>query len=127
MKKVMLTLVVLALAATMALAEQWLDTDVEGLIESAPSKEDYPDASAVFLKIQETAEVAEDGSVVTMRNRLIRILTLRGRERYSNQSFLFNEELSALSLVKGVTVGEGHLVPGGGIRGDDGASAERRP
>ncbi len=104
MKKVVLTLVVLALAATMALAEQWLDTDVEGLIESAPSKEDYPDASAVFLKIQETAEVAEDGSVVTMRNKLIRILTLRGRERYSNQSFLFNEELSALSLVKGVTV-----------------------
>jgi hypothetical protein len=39
-----------------------------------------------------------------MRNKLIRILTLRGRERYSNQSFLFNEKLSALSLVKGVTV-----------------------
>ena len=104
MKRIMVSLVVLALAATMAPAEQWLDTDVEGLIESAPDREDYPDASAVFLKIQETAEVAEDGSVVTLRNKLIRILTLRGRERYSNQSFLFNEELSALSLVKGVTV-----------------------
>ena len=104
MKRIVVSLVVLALAATAGLAEQWLDTDVEGLIENAPDKEDYPDASAVFLKIQETSDVAEDGSVVIMRNKLIRILTLRGRERYSNQSFLFNEELSALSLVKGVTV-----------------------
>ena len=104
MKRIVVSLVVLALAATMALAEQWLDTDVAGLIESAPDKEDHPDASAVFLKIQEMAEVAEDGSVVTTRNKLIRILTLRGRERYSNQSFLFNTELSVLSLVKGVTV-----------------------
>ena len=104
MKRIVVSLVVLALAATVGLAEQWLDTDVARLIESAPDKEDYPDASALFLKIQEMAEVAEDGSVVTTRNKLIRILTLRGRERYSNQSFLFNEELSALSLVKGVTV-----------------------
>jgi len=59
---------------------------------------------AVLAQIQEVADVAEDGSVVTTRNRLIKILTLRGRERHSNQSFLFNEELSVLSLVKGVTV-----------------------
>ncbi|MCK4511138.1 DUF3857 domain-containing protein, partial [bacterium] len=104
MKRVLVSLAVLALMATSGLAEQWLDTDVEGLIESAPDKEDFPDDSAVFLKMQEVAEVAEDGSVVTTRNRLIKILTLRGRERYSNQSFLFNEELSVLSLIKGVTV-----------------------
>jgi len=104
MKRILVSLAVLALMATSGLAEQWLDTDVEGLIESAPDKEDFPDDSAVFLKIQEVAEVAEDGSVVTTRNRLIKILTLRGRERYSNQSFLFNEELSVLSLIKGVTV-----------------------
>ncbi len=104
MKRILISLAVLALVATAGLAEQWLDTDVESLIENAPDKEDYPDASAVFLKVQETAEVAEDGSVVTTRNRLIKVLTLRGRERYSNQSFLFNEELSVLSLIKGVTV-----------------------
>ena len=104
MKRIAVSLVVLALATTVCLADQWFDTDVEALIESAPTKEDYPDASAVFVKIQEAADVAEDGSVVTTRNKLIRILTLRGRERYSNQSFLFNTELSELSLVKGVTV-----------------------
>ena len=103
MKRVLISLVVLALATTAGLAEQWLDTDVKELIENAPDKEDYPDASAVFLKMQEMAEVAEDGSVVTTRNKLIKVLTLRGRERYSNQSFLYNTELSALSLVKGVT------------------------
>jgi len=104
MKRVLVSLAVLALMATSGLAEQWLDTDVAGLIENAPDKEDFPDDSAVFLKMQEVAEVAEDGSVVTTRNRLIKILTLRGRERYGNQSFLFNEELSVLSLIKGVTV-----------------------
>jgi hypothetical protein len=104
MKRILVSLAVLALMATSGLAEQWLDTDVEGLIESAPDKEDFPDDSAVFLKMQEVAEVAEDGSVVTTRNRLIKILTLRGRERYSNQSFLFNEELCVLSLIRGVTV-----------------------
>jgi hypothetical protein len=104
MKRVLVSLAVLALMATAGLAEQWLDTDVEGLVENAPDKEDFPDDSAVFLKMQEMVEIAEDGSVVTTRNRLIKVLTLRGRERYSNQSFLYNTELSALSLVKGVTV-----------------------
>ena len=104
MKRILISLAVLALVATAGLAEQWLDTDVESLIENAPDKEDYPDASAVFLKVQETAEVAEDGSVVTTRNKLIKVLTLRGREQYSNQSFLYNTERSVLSLIKGVTV-----------------------
>ena len=104
MKRVLISLVVLALAATVGLAEQWLDTDVTALVEGAPEKEDYPDASALILKMQEMAEIAEDGSMMTTRNKLIKVLTLRGRERYSNQSFLFNTELSELTLVKGVTV-----------------------
>ncbi len=104
MKRIVMSLAVLALVTTAGLAGQWLDTDVEGLIESAPDKESYPDAAAIFLAMQEMAEVAEDGSVVTTRNRLIKVLTLRGRERYSNQSFLYNTEFSLLSLIKGVTV-----------------------
>ena len=92
---------------TVAIGEhvsQWRDVDVKALMENAPDKDDYPDASALFLKVQEMAEVSEDGSVVTTRNRLIKVLTLRGRERHSNQSFLFNTELSVLKLIKGVTV-----------------------
>lgn len=85
-------------------ASQWRDVDVEALKENAPDKDDYPDASALFLKMQEMVEVSEDGSVVTTRNKLIKVLTLRGRERHSNQSFLFNTEHSELKLVKGVTV-----------------------
>jgi hypothetical protein len=104
MKRILVSLVVLALAAVAVQADQWLDTDVGELMEQAPTKDDYPDASAVFLKMQEATEAAEDGSVVTTRNKLIKVLTLRGRERYSNQSFLFNTELAVLELVKGVTV-----------------------
>ncbi|HYW68441.1 MAG TPA: DUF3857 domain-containing protein [bacterium] len=111
MKRILVSLVVLALATTAGLADQWLDTNVTELTENAPTKEDRPDDSAVFLKMQEMAEIAEDGSVVTTRNKLIKILTLRGRERHSNQSFLYNTEESVLTLVKGVTVrGTGRVV-----------------
>jgi len=104
MKKLIISLAVLALTASAGVAELWVDTNVTELIENAPTKEDYPDASAVFLKMQEAANVAEDGSVTTTRNKLIRILTLRGRERHSNQTFLFNTDTDVLSLIKGVTI-----------------------
>jgi len=104
MKRLITSLAVLALVAASAPAEQWVDTDVQELMDNAPAAEDYPDASAVFLKLQEEASVAEDGAVTMLRNRLIRVLTLRGRERHANQGFLFNTDEAVLSLVKGVTV-----------------------
>ena len=103
MKRSAFALIVLALAATIAFGDQWIDTDVEALIENAPSAEDHPDDDALYLKMQESVDVAGDGSIVTLRNRLIRILTLRGRESYSNQSHLYNTDLETLTLTKGVT------------------------
>ncbi|MBN2565422.1 MAG: DUF3857 and transglutaminase domain-containing protein, partial [Candidatus Eisenbacteria bacterium] len=91
-------------AATTAPADQWQGVDVQALIENAPNEDQYPDASAVFLNLQETASVAEDGSVVTTRNRLIKVLTLRGRERYSNQEFLYDTAAEELDVIKGTTV-----------------------
>ncbi len=104
MKRSAFALIALALVATVVCADQWRDIDVEKLIESAPDKEDYPDAAAVFLTIQEVAEVADDGSIVTTRNCLTKILTLRGRELYSNHTAYYNADLEELTLVKGVTV-----------------------
>jgi hypothetical protein len=95
---------VLAKETATAPADQWRGVDVQALIDNAPDKEQYPDASALFLNLQETATVADDGSVTTTRNRLIRVLTLRGRERYSNQPFLYNADSEVLTMVKGVTV-----------------------
>jgi hypothetical protein len=104
MKGISLALIALALAATVACAEQWVDTDVPALIEGAPSADDYPDDDALFLKLQESVDVAEDGSIVTLRNKLIRILTLRGRETYSNQSHFYNTDLDEVAVTKGVTI-----------------------
>jgi len=104
MKRGVFTLILLALAATIALGDQWIDTDIEALIENAPSAEDYPDDDALYLKLQESVDVAADGSTVTLRNKLIRILTLRGREEYSNQSHYYNSDLVTLTLAKGVTI-----------------------
>jgi len=104
MKRSVFALIALALAATIASADQWVDVDVEALVESAPSAEDYPDDDALYLKIQESVDVAEDGSAVTLRNKLIRILTLRGRETYSNQSHYYNTDLETLTMTKGVTI-----------------------
>lgn len=104
MKRSVFALVALALAAVVATGDQWRDVDVESLIANAPDEEAYPDASALLLNLQEVTEVAEDGSTVTTRNRLTKILTLRGRERYSNQSFLYDTERTAVELVSGSTV-----------------------
>jgi hypothetical protein len=104
MRRASISLAALALLATACLADQWTDTNVEELIENAPTKEDYPEASAVFMKLQESADVAEDGFVTIARNRLIKVLTLRGRERYSNQQFLYNTDDTEISVLKGVTV-----------------------
>ena len=38
------------------------------------------------------------------RNSLTKVLSLMGRETYSNRSFLYNSDESTLSMVKGVTV-----------------------
>lgn len=104
MKRCVFALIALALAATLAFADQWVDVDVETLTEGAPSAEDYPDDDALYVKVQESVDVAEDGSTVTLRNKLIRILTLRGRENYSNQSHFYNTDLETLTLTRGVTI-----------------------
>lgn len=103
MKRLTIFLTALALAVASVAAAEWRDVDVADLTENAPTREDYPDASAVFLHVQEGAELMDDGSVVTTRNKLIRVLSLRGRERYSNQSFLYNTDVEELELLKGVT------------------------
>jgi hypothetical protein len=116
MRRITVVLVGVALLATAALAQEWQDTDVEKLMKDAPGKDAYPDASAIFLAIQKTAEVGVDRSVTTGLNSLLKVLTLQGREAYSNRSFVYDSDMEELSLVKGVTVREsGRVVP---VEGD---------
>ncbi len=113
MKRALLAIVALALVASLAVAEaqdatttatQWRDVDIAELMANAPDKETYPEASALFLYLQEMTDVAEDGSLTTTRNKLTRVLTLMGRERHSNQSFLYDTERTTIELKHGVTV-----------------------
>ncbi len=104
MKRLTIILAALALMTTAACGSQWIDTDVEGLIEDAPGLEEYPDASALFLKIQKLIDISEDGAVSVKRNTLTKVLTLMGREEYSNMSYIYDSDAERISLVKGVTV-----------------------
>ncbi len=101
--RILIALAALTLLASVACADQWVDTDIERLMENAPGLEEYPDAGAVFLKIQKLIDVDADGAVDIHRNTLTRILTLMGRERYSDQSFIYNSDIEKLMLVKGIT------------------------
>jgi hypothetical protein len=103
MKRAVLPLIALAVTAAFACADQWRDVDIDKLIADAPGVDEYPNASAVFLNLQEQTTVAPDGAMTTERNRLIKILTLRGRERHSNQSFYYDTDHSTLGMVRGVT------------------------
>ncbi len=104
MKRLTIILAALALIATAAWGDQWIDTDVEKLIEDAPGLEEHPDASAVFLKIQKLVEIGEDGSYQAKWNKLTKVLTLMGREEYSNDSYIYNSDSETIEFVKGVTV-----------------------
>jgi hypothetical protein len=104
MRRAVTALLILALAAPLAWCDQWRDVDVTELMENAPEADEYPDASALFLKIQKLIEVDDEGGVTTLRNMLTRTLTLKGRENYANQSFIYNADREEIELVKGVTV-----------------------
>ncbi|MFH1502859.1 MAG: DUF3857 and transglutaminase domain-containing protein [Candidatus Eisenbacteria bacterium] len=111
MREALMAVIVLALVAALAPAQaedaaptQWRGVDIEELMANAPDKEAFPEASAVFLYLQEMTDVADDGTLTTTRNKLTRILTLQGRERYSNPSFLYDTESTTIALNRGVTV-----------------------
>ncbi|MBD3366673.1 MAG: DUF3857 domain-containing protein [Candidatus Eisenbacteria bacterium] len=104
MRRFASVLLILALAAPLAWCDQWQDVDVAELRENAPDAEEYPDASALFLKIQKLIDVDAEGAVTTRRNVLTKTLTLKGRENYANQSFYYNADREELELVKGVTI-----------------------
>lgn len=104
---ILTALAVLAAVPALAAGEAvggWTDEAVQKLIENSPSEADYPDAAAVFLKLEDTVEIAPDGSMRAWRNSLTKVLSLMGRETYSNKSFLYNSDESVLSIAKGVTV-----------------------
>jgi hypothetical protein len=103
MKRIAIILIALALG-TVAAADQWRDVDIEDLMKEIPGSEEHPDAKAVFALLQETIDVADDGSIETQRNLLVRILRLIGREAYANQSFLYDSEVAEISVEKAQTL-----------------------
>ena len=100
MKSAALIVIALALAATTAFGEQWRDIDVDGLMENAPAEDAYPDAAALFLNIQEMTVAAEDGSLVTTRNRLTNLsnrISLRRLTKLSMRSIRDRTSISPKS------------------------------
>ena len=112
MKRITIILIALAItaaalttaAAADAPEDQWRDVDVEELTKKIPGEEDYPDADAIFAKVQEFIQIADDGSSEARRNLLVRILSLMGRETYSNQIFTNDSDVRTISVTKAQTV-----------------------
>jgi hypothetical protein len=104
MKRIVTILLALALAVTGASADQWRDIDIDEIIKSLPGAEEYADADAVFAAVQELIEIGDDGSQDAYRNLLVKVLTLSGREKYSNQTFTYDSDMSEIFLEKGQTI-----------------------
>ncbi|MFQ5680977.1 MAG: DUF3857 domain-containing protein [Candidatus Omnitrophota bacterium] len=59
------------------------DKDILRIMDQAPSAEDYPDAGALFLSVEEKTEVLPDNTTVSSIHNIIKILNDRGKEEFS--------------------------------------------
>ncbi len=58
------------------------DVDVAALIKAAPGREEYPEADAIILLDRARKIVYPDGTTTTYYHEIVKILTVRGREKY---------------------------------------------
>jgi hypothetical protein len=77
--------------------------DIQGIIRSAPDASKYPDANAIILFSEKNYELLDKGKSTEDALYLIKVLTAKGREKFSDQKVPFNKEKDQLTLVKAGT------------------------
>ncbi len=77
--------------------------DIETLIEEAPIQEDYPDAGAVILNNEITADYTGEEYFIEVFQ-VIKVFNERGIDRFGERDIRFNEEREEIKIHKAKTI-----------------------
>jgi transglutaminase-like putative cysteine protease len=80
------------------------DIDAVELAKSAPSADEFPEASAGILMARDVLMFEKDGSVISNQHVIIKVFKLRGRQMYSNLKRLYDEDRQELVVKRAQTI-----------------------
>ncbi|MBI5873866.1 MAG: DUF3857 domain-containing protein [Candidatus Omnitrophica bacterium] len=75
-----------------------IDSELIKKIQASPSQEDYPDASAVYLLIDEDIELTPDNRQIDQVHYVLKVLNDRGKEMFSEVSLGYDSTYEKLEL-----------------------------
>jgi hypothetical protein len=78
-------------------------SEIDVLIANAPSRQDYPDASIIYLMDRTQVEIDKYGNYETYKYLVVKILNDRGRELNSDIERRYNKGFQKFEILKTVT------------------------
>jgi transglutaminase-like putative cysteine protease len=75
-----------------------VDADVRKMIEESPQQQDHPDASGVYLFIDEDIRLTDDNREISEIHYVVKILNDRGKEKFGEVSLAYDSTYEKLEL-----------------------------
>jgi len=94
---------ILLSAVSLAFAKVEVDPAIEELIKNSPGAEAYPQAGALVLLRDREIYVDQDGDVTTHGHLVLKILQVRAKDDYGDQSIRFNDATHEVMIERAYT------------------------
>ncbi|MFH1009696.1 MAG: DUF3857 domain-containing protein [bacterium] len=94
---------ILLSAASLGFAKVEVDPKIEELIKNSPGAEAYPQAGALVLLRDREVYVDQDGDVTTHGHLVLKILQVRAKDDYGDQSIRFNDATHEVMIERAYT------------------------
>jgi hypothetical protein len=88
---------------SLAFAKVEVDPAIEALIKNSPGPEVYPQAGALILLRDRDTYVDQDGDVTTHGHLVLKILQVRAKDEYGDQSIRFNDATHEVTIERAYT------------------------
>jgi hypothetical protein len=88
---------------SLAFAKVEVDPAIEALIKNSPGPETYPQAGALILLRDRETYVDQDGDVTTHGHLVLKILQVRAKDEYGDQSIRFNDATHEVTIERAYT------------------------
>ncbi len=75
-----------------------VDEKVISIIQNAPGQEQHPEASGLYLLVEENMQLTEDNRLVSQAHYVVKILNDRGKERFGEVTLTYDSTYEKLEL-----------------------------